>query len=553
MKKSIGKWKLCVLIGVILLLNTANVIASSSEFFTVTNVPELLKAIGSNRTVLLMPGSYHLFEYSDLENPYIEWEKVSDGSQLIIRNVVNLSLVGDSAHVMATPQSGAVIVFRDSINVQIQGLHLGYQPIGDAHGAVLELERCNEIKVGGANLYGAGSYGIILKNVYDFKLSQSTIVDGLVGIAQITDSQDIHFTNNTLLNNKGGLEITKTKNVLIKDSEFLGNEIGNGTFLQMVESEVMIKDTKIAKNHGKYFYEYEGCVVVQDCTLEENTFTEKFRVVLKDELYEGVTKGSIAKVKYAIDNGLDVNTTDQQGFTPLCYAAALSEHPKMIQVLVENGAKVNGMYNNFSPLILAASMNPNPEITLALIEAGAEVDKTNQLGGTALIYAAKNGQYPVNISMLIQNGADVNHRLDDDTTPLMFAAESNDNPAIIEALIGLGAKVNAQNLTGRTALMYAIIKRNTPEVIQTLLENGANPTIEDRYGVDGFEYARMYKELRETKVWEMIQNWGKEDVEGTDGVDGGDIATVTDDTADFDTADSTVAEDGVIDSNTIDN
>lgn len=545
MKKYIGKWELFILLGVILLLNTANVIASSSEVFTVTDVPELLKAIGPNRTVLLMPGDYHLFEYSDLENPYVEWEKVSHGSQLIIRDVVNLSLVGDQAHVLTTSQGEAVIVFRDSIHVQIQGLQLGYQPLGVADGTVLEFERCSEVKVGGVNLYGAESYGIILKNVSEFKLSESTITDGQGGIAQILDSKDIYLINNTLVNNKGGLEIARTKNVLIKDSEFLNNEIGDGTFFQAVESEVVVKDTKIRKNQGRYFSEYEGSVVIENCILEENRFAEEYRLVLRDELYEGITEGLITKVKYAVANGFDVNTLDQKGFPPLFYAAALSEDPKIIQALVENGAQVNGMHNNFSSLIIAASMNPNPEVTLALIEAGAEVDKKNQLGGTALTYAAKNGQYPVNISRLIQNGADVNLRLDDGTTPLMFAAESNDNTAVIEALIGLGAKVNAQNQTGRTALMYAFIKKNTSEVIQVLLENGADPTIEDRYGVDGFEYARMYRELRETEVWEMIQNWGKEDVESSDGnVDG-------DDTADDDITDSNVAKESVIISGTM--
>jgi len=73
-----------------------------------------------------------------------------------------------------------------------------------------------------------------------------------------------------------------------------------------------------------------------------------------------------------IQAGADIEARDNKhGFTPLLRAAGVSPNPEVIRALINGGANVNASAGEFSPLKLA-SMNPNPEVITTLIAAGAK-------------------------------------------------------------------------------------------------------------------------------------------------------------------------------------
>jgi ankyrin repeat protein len=60
--------------------------------------------------------------------------------------------------------------------------------------------------------------------------------------------------------------------------------------------------------------------------------------LLDDDLIKACRQGEITQVKKALDKGADVNIVDQEGYTPLHYAARFGR-TYMVQVLLEKNAE----------------------------------------------------------------------------------------------------------------------------------------------------------------------------------------------------------------------
>ena len=149
--------------------------------------------------------------------------------------------------------------------------------------------------------------------------------------------------------------------------------------------------------------------------------------------------------------GINVRAKEQNGNTPLHWAAAENENPNIIAALIQAGADIHAKNKDgYTPLHWAALWNKNPDIIAALIQEGADIrakDKHNK--GTPLHYAVGKGN-PNIIAALIQEGADINVKNKAGGTPLHWAAKWR-NPNIIATLIVLGADTQATNNKGQTA------------------------------------------------------------------------------------------------------
>ncbi|MCL1875473.1 MAG: ankyrin repeat domain-containing protein [Synergistaceae bacterium] len=150
--------------------------------------------------------------------------------------------------------------------------------------------------------------------------------------------------------------------------------------------------------------------------------------------------------------------------------------PEIVSLLLASGADVNAKNDDgYTPLMYAAMKNQTPEVSHLLIQAGAGVNAKNNCGYTPLMYAAMKNQTPEVSHLLIQVGADVNAKNDCGNTPLMYAAINSNNPEAFASLIQAGADVNAKNNSGETALNFAVRRSATytPEIVSLLLASGA--------------------------------------------------------------------------------
>jgi ankyrin repeat protein len=153
-------------------------------------------------------------------------------------------------------------------------------------------------------------------------------------------------------------------------------------------------------------------------------------------LITAVQNEDLAAVTSLLGSKSDVNAREEDGATPLAWAALRS----------------------------------NPEITALLLKAGANPNLTNLEGIGPLYIAITNGSTDI-VKLLLDNNADPNLARESGETPLMTAARLG-QVQVIQMLLGHGADVNAREKEfGQTALMWAA---GNADAVRLLLKHGAD-------------------------------------------------------------------------------
>ena len=216
--------------------------------------------------------------------------------------------------------------------------------------------------------------------------------------------------------------------------------------------------------------------------------------------------GTPEQVQAAINAGEKIDDRDEDGFTPLIYAAALNENPDVITTLLNAGAKIDD-YNKdgMTPLMYAAFSNENLDVISTLVNAGANIHNRNKNGWTPLMLAAIQNQNPDVITALLKAGAKVNDRTEDGFTPLMFAAFSNKNPDVISTLVNAGAKIDDRDEGGMTPLMLAAIQNQNPDVITALLKAGADASLKSKANKTALDYAQDNNAIKGTSAYAELK------------------------------------------------
>ena len=127
-----------------------------------------------------------------------------------------------------------------------------------------------------------------------------------------------------------------------------------------------------------------------------------------------------------MSGGVDPNKPlPSTGFSMLYVAATMpGDHAEVVQVLLNGGARPNGLtHEGLSPLYVAAQQG-NSKCVRALIRAGADVNFTTRgYQATPLINASEEGMLGA-VQALVEAGADVNRRNKLGTTALGSAIKS---------------------------------------------------------------------------------------------------------------------------------
>ncbi|CAN0216505.1 unnamed protein product [Scytosiphon promiscuus] len=248
----------------------------------------------------------------------------------------------------------------------------------------------------------------------------------------------------------------------------------------------------------------------------------------RSALHYAVEGGTLKLVDYLMIAGVDVDVKDVDGNTPLHLAAA-NGHKKivstllrrggdtevancegdhalhlavrcgdvvMVEELLKAGANPNvryGQSNRHSPLFFGAK---DGEMTSMLVKHGADVKSTDDLGYTALHWAAAKGGSAV-IDVLMGNGADVEARNSSvkftnagytcsfkGLTPLHRAAYGG-NLEAMASLLHHGSSINATDHDGLTPLHVVCKSSCDVESVSAadfLLRRGADETVTDKSG-----------------------------------------------------------------------
>src|SRR4051812_37639105 len=138
-----------------------------------------------------------------------------------------------------------------------------------------------------------------------------------------------------------------------------------------------------------------------------------------------------------IEAGADVNARDAEGNTPLILAAFYAG-PRCVELLLEKGADPNpATRSGVTALIRAAT---DYEKTRLLLDAGARVGaRTDDLGNTPLILAARRAGNSRTVKLLLGRGADASERDEAGISPIMAGATSGDLETV-RLVLDAGAK-----------------------------------------------------------------------------------------------------------------
>ena len=155
----------------------------------------------------------------------------------------------------------------------------------------------------------------------------------------------------------------------------------------------------------------------------------------------------------------------------LLYALAEKQKTALTQTHTET-------HKNLAPELFQAITENQTDKALALIASCADVNELNNDKQTALMLAAKNGNWNV-IAALLEHNADI-HAVDTKgNTALFYAVGSGDIYSVLALLDA--QEINKPNTAGITPLIHAITSNN-PEIVDTLLAYGADPNRIDNAG-----------------------------------------------------------------------
>ncbi|KAL6631669.1 ankyrin repeat-containing domain protein [Neocallimastix sp. 'constans'] len=189
-----------------------------------------------------------------------------------------------------------------------------------------------------------------------------------------------------------------------------------------------------------------------------------------------INNHNLTLLKYLINIGLDVNSMDKNGYSPLIYAIK-AQNKSIIDYLLECDTNINGIKDisiDFNLIKKILKLN-NPQLLTILYNNKFDVNQKDERGETVLNFAIEfsNERF---VKYLIDNGADVNKEGNKYCTPLVKAI-FNGNINIVKYLIDFGADINKRVSYGNTPLIYAI-ENNNIDIIKCLVDNGANLNIE---------------------------------------------------------------------------
>ena len=234
---------------------------------------------------------------------------------------------------------------------------------------------------------------------------------------------------------------------------------------------------------------------------------------------------NIERVIELLDYGADPNYQDpEDGQTPLILATKIEgieedEILKMIKVLLDRGADPNIEDNLGATALTYAAMNSELNLIKELLDRGANVNHQDSGRWTALMLASEYGHFSM-LKLLLDRGADLNLQNENEDTALLLAVEQGDNGRylidIVKELLERGADPNLRNAKGKRAFDLAKGQGGgyyTNQEIIKLLK--VDPSIVDpNTGVSNLEKLASNDPAMLEEIIDQVEDLNHQDLDG---------------------------------------
>ena len=112
------------------------------------------------------------------------------------------------------------------------------------------------------------------------------------------------------------------------------------------------------------------------------------------QLWRAIETGDLNELRKILGRGVSINSTDENGVTPLLHAACY-DRIEVIRTLIECGADVNAVRTDGFTALLLAVFYGNRDIIQLLVESGADVTATTRFSTSAQMWATARGFYNI--------------------------------------------------------------------------------------------------------------------------------------------------------------
>ncbi|KPN94323.1 ankyrin repeat domain-containing protein [Lysinibacillus sp. ZYM-1] len=202
---------------------------------------------------------------------------------------------------------------------------------------------------------------------------------------------------------------------------------------------------------------------------------------MNDPLITAAANGETDKVLTLLQDGININATDQFGRTAVL-AATYNNQVETVKALIQHGADINIRDNNLENVLLHAGASGYLEIVKLAIAAGADTKLTNRFGGVAIIPASERGYVEVVRELLNHSDINVNHINNLHWTALIEAIilgnGDEKHQEIVQLLVDYGANLNIADRDGVTPLQHA--KKLSFHKIELILNEAASESSSNR-------------------------------------------------------------------------
>ena len=228
----------------------------------VSTVDEFLAALGSEKFIVLDPGTYDLTTASDYgaesDNPAYCWfgDEYMDGFQLELTDIHDTVILGsgkENTTILTHPRLVNVLALRDVAGITLESLTVGHSQGGEmCTGGVIHLENAEEIALRDLGLYGCGTVGAEL-----WDSSKITV-----------DSCDIYDCSNSGVAARYS-SLINIQNTRIHD---LGRDYGaaHAAFDLFLTDDVYISGCQVENNELFHLLQFDDC---HNITLDHCDFT----------------------------------------------------------------------------------------------------------------------------------------------------------------------------------------------------------------------------------------------------------------------------------------
>ncbi|KAK4234505.1 ankyrin repeat-containing domain protein [Achaetomium macrosporum] len=175
----------------------------------------------------------------------------------------------------------------------------------------------------------------------------------------------------------------------------------------------------------------------------------------------------------------DLTIKDSPGETTLDNAITGLGHPRMVEVMLQGGARVNTDEDASSAILEKAARGCNHKAIDVLIKGFKTETDLNSVDvlRLALVTAAKNGSQE-SVGVLLHHGADPNAECDGATA--LYEAVAGNSPGIARLLLTHGPKLDMDKTPeGQLKLLMRAVETGNTELVSLLIDHGGEVNFVD--------------------------------------------------------------------------